>query len=120
MTSELRTGFLINVRTPWLDFSPALHWHAQTRIDAMLHGFRSRIRLVNVKVSDHDSSSGARRCDIEIVFTASGSLSVLAYDADAYRAVATAARRARTVVRRHVERLKASRWAPADRLVATA
>ena len=107
MTHELRTELPIHVRTQWLDFSPALHWHARTRIDATLHAFRSRIRSVNVKISDHDSSPGARRCDIEIVLTASGWLSVSAEDTDAYRAVDAAVRRARTVVRRHVDRQKA-------------
>ena len=108
MTNELPTDFPIHVRTEWLDFSPALHSHARTQIGAALHAFRCRIRSVNVKIFDHDSGPRARRCDIEIVLTASGWLSVSADDTDAYRAVDAAARRARTVVRRYVDRQKAS------------
>ena len=101
-----REAFPIHVRTRWLDYSPALHWHTRTRIEAALRSSASRIRWVNVRISGGDRSPDERTCDVEVVMKPDGLVAASAAATDPYRAADAAARRARTVVRRHVDRAR--------------
>lgn len=112
MINELPHDFPIHLHTRWLDFSPALHWHARTRIRAALRAFRARIRWVTVRIADAGGVPGVRRCEMEVMLAPTGRLSVSASDADPYRAVAAAARRARVVLRRHLDRTRAAAELP--------
>jgi ribosome-associated translation inhibitor RaiA len=104
-------AFPIHVRTRWLDFSPALHWYTRTRLEAALRSSASRIRWVNVRISDGDGSPGERICDVEVVLKPDGLVAASATSPDPYRAADAAARRARIVVRRHVDRARELRRA---------
>jgi ribosome-associated translation inhibitor RaiA len=97
-------AFPIHVRTRWLDYSPALLSHTRTRIDAALRSCASRVRWVNVRISDGDGTRDERVCHVDVVLKPDELVTATAADADPYRAATAAARRARTVVRRHVER----------------
>jgi ribosome-associated translation inhibitor RaiA len=101
-----REDFPIHVRTRWLDYSPALHWHTRTRFEAALRSSASRIRWVNVRISGSDGDLAKRVCDVEVVMKTDGIVAASAADSDAYRAADAAARRVRTVVRRHVDRAR--------------
>ena len=60
-----RSSFPIHVRTRWLDYSPALHWHARRHVQAALRAFEPRIRWVNVKMAGTGAAPD-RTCDIEL------------------------------------------------------
>ena len=65
--------FPIDVRTGWVDYSPALRYHASQRIRARLAEFASQIRSVTVLISDDEPhKTGQRCCEIEVMTTHSG------------------------------------------------
>ena len=104
-----REAIPIHVRTPWLDYSPALHRHARTRIEAALRSSATRIRWVNARISARDGCREERVCELEVVMKPHGLVVASAAAVDAYRAADIAARRARTLVRRHVARTRDER-----------
>ena len=68
--------FPIDVRTGWVDYSPALRYHASQRIRARLAEFASQIRSVTVRISDDEPHKTAQRCcEIEVMTTHSGPIS---------------------------------------------
>jgi ribosome-associated translation inhibitor RaiA len=98
--------FPVHVRSRWLDYSPALHNHTRTRVDAALRAHGSRVKWVRVRISGGEGASEERLCEIEVAVKPDAVLTVSAADVDAYRATDTAIRRARTAVRRHVDRTR--------------
>ena len=103
--TKRRERFPIQVRTRWLDYSPSLHSHARTRLEAALRSFASRIHSVNVRISAHGGPE-ERRCEVDVAMTPAGLVAASAAGPDAYRAVEAAARRTRALVRRHVARAR--------------
>jgi ribosome-associated translation inhibitor RaiA len=96
--------FPIHVRTGWLDYSPALHSHVRTRVEAALRAFASHIRWVAVRVGP---GPGRRRsCDIEVVLAPAVWVPAFDEGEDAYTAVDAAARAARRVVGRELRRAR--------------
>lgn len=68
--------FPIDVRTGWVDYSPALRYHASQRIRSSLADFASRIRSVTVRISDDEPHEPTqRRCDIAVMTTHAGPVS---------------------------------------------
>lgn len=98
--------FPVHVRSRWLDYSPALHNHARTRVDAALRAHATRVQWVKVRLTGGDGAPEERICEIEVTMKPDGLLTVSASDVDAYRATDAAIRRARTAVRRHVDRAR--------------
>ena len=98
--------FPVHVRSRWLDYSPALHNHTRTLIEAALRAHASRVHSVQVRLSGGEGTLEERICEIEIALKPDGVLLVSAADVDACRATDAAVRRARTAVRRHVERAR--------------
>ena len=96
--------FPVHVRSRWLDYSPALHNHTRTGVDAALRAHASRVHWVKVRLSGGEGAPEEKLCEIEVAMKPDGVLTVSAADVDAYRATDTAIRRARTAVRRHVDR----------------
>ena len=99
--------FPVHVRSRWLDYSPALHSHTRTRVEAALGAHASRVRSVKVRLSGGEGTPEERICEIEVAMRPDGVLTVSASDLDAYRATDAAIRRARAAVRRHVDRARA-------------
>ncbi len=68
--------FPIAIQTGWVDYSPALRYHASQRIGSSLAEFAPRIRSVTVRVSDDaPHTTRQRRCDIDVVTTDAGVVS---------------------------------------------
>ena len=68
--------FPIEVRTGWVDYSPALRYHASQRIRSRLAKFAGLIRSITVRFSDDEPRKTAqRRCDIEVMTTGAGPIS---------------------------------------------
>ena len=68
--------FSIDVRTGWVDYSPALRHHAGERIRASLAEFASQIRSVTVRIwNDEPHHPTQRRCEIEVMTTHAGPIS---------------------------------------------
>jgi len=58
--------FPVDVRTGWLDYSPALHYRASQRIGAGLAAFVSQVRAVTVRISnDEPHKTAQRHCEID-------------------------------------------------------
>jgi hypothetical protein len=67
--------FPVEVRTSWVDYSPALRYHASQRIRSRLSEFASHIRSITVRISDDEPHHTAqRRCDIEVMTTDAGAI----------------------------------------------
>lgn len=75
-------------------------------MEGVLGRFASRIREVEVQITDVNGPRGGddKVCEVEILLRPSGSLLASATAPDAYESVARAAHRARTVVRGHISR----------------
>jgi ribosome-associated translation inhibitor RaiA len=99
-----RAAIPTHIRTRWLDYSPALHWHARTRVQAALRPFASRVRWIHVRITPGEGPRGERTCDIEAMLIPSGWLTASGTAADAYRAVDEAVRKIRGLLRREVPR----------------
>jgi hypothetical protein len=99
-----RAAIPTHIRTRWLDYSPALHWHARTRVQAALRPFASRVRWINVRITPGDGLRGERTCDIEVMLIPLGWVTASGTAADAYRAVDEAVRTVKGLVRREVPR----------------
>ena len=68
--------FPIDVRTGWVDYSPALRFHVSQRIRTCLAECASKIRSVTVRISDDEPHKAAqRRCEIEVMTTDTGPIS---------------------------------------------
>lgn len=77
--------FPVDVRTGWVDYSPALRYHATERARSVLAGFASRIRSVKVRIADaepHDLER--RRCEVEVLTTDGGPITVSSVGADLF------------------------------------
>ena len=73
--------FPVDVRTSWLDYSPAFHYQAAQRIRSGLAEFASQVRAVTVRISDDESHKTAQRqCEIEVMMTHPGQVSASALD----------------------------------------
>ena len=71
-----RPRFPIAVQTGWVDYSPALRYHASERIGSSLAEFAPRIRSVTVRIADDaPHTTRQRRCDIGVVTTDAGVVS---------------------------------------------
>lgn len=68
--------FPVDVRSGWLDYSPAVHYHASQQIRSGLTEFASQIRAVTVRISDGEPHQTAQRqCEIEVMMTHAGQVS---------------------------------------------
>jgi ribosome-associated translation inhibitor RaiA len=80
--------FPVSVRTGWIDFSPALHSYARTRILTTLGTFATQIRSATVRVIDHEPHDPATRlCAIEVELKPVGTLSATSTGRDVYESV---------------------------------
>ena len=80
--------FPVGVRTGWIDFSPALHAYASTRVTRAFSTFAARIRCVTVRVTDHEPHDPATRlCAIEVELKPGGTLSATSTGRDVYESV---------------------------------
>ena len=87
----MRTGerFPINVRTGWLDYSPALRYQASERIRSHLAEFGPQVRSVTIHISDDGPQRTAqRRCEIEVLTAHAGRISFASVGLDAFTLVA--------------------------------
>lgn len=67
-----RQLFPIDIRTGWVDYSPALRYHASQRVRSRLAGFAPQIRSAIVQFLDEDPQTPEqRRCEIKVT-TADG------------------------------------------------
>ena len=68
--------FPVQVRTGWIDFSPALHWYATQRVRSALRPIASRVRAVTVRLADHEPHDPSTRlCAIEVTLKPAGAIS---------------------------------------------
>ena len=82
-----RQPFPIDVRTGWVDYSPALRRHASQRMRSRLAEFASQIRSVTVRFSDDEAHTTAhRRCDLEVM-THAGPISASSVAVDLFALV---------------------------------
>jgi hypothetical protein len=105
-----RQSFPIDVRTGWLDYSPALRARASQHVRSRLAEFASEIRSVTLRFSDDEPLTVThRRCDIEVMTTFAGptSASSVGHDLSALvdRALETVVERLRqgTSARPHAD-----------------
>lgn len=92
--------FPVYVRTRWLDFSPALQWHATRKVESALQPFASRIRAVTVEIADSEGSLAGRTCVIQVVMHTRAFLSASATGAGIYESIEGAIARIRAIMRR--------------------
>ncbi len=84
---HVQQQFPIEVRTGWVDYSPALRDHASERIRSLLAEFAPQIRSVTVQISNDPAQSAAqRRCDIEVT-TDSGPIAASSVGAELFTLV---------------------------------
>jgi Sigma 54 modulation protein / S30EA ribosomal protein len=68
--------FPVQVRTGWIDFSPALHWYAAQKVRSALRPVASRVRSVTVRVADHEPHDPATRlCAVDVSLRPTGTVS---------------------------------------------
>lgn len=80
--------FPVSVRTGWIDFSPALHSYARTRVITALGTFATRIRSVTVRVIDHEPHDPATRlCAMEVELKPVGTLSATSTGRNVYESI---------------------------------
>ena len=80
--------FPIDVRTGWVDYSPALRHHASQRLRSRLTEFASQIRSVTVRCSgDEPQTTAQRHCEIEVVTTHAGPISASSVGVDPFALV---------------------------------
>ena len=80
--------FPVSIRTGWIDFSPALHSYARTKVIRALGAFAARIRGVTVRVTDREPHDPAtRRCAIEVELRPVGTLSATSAGRDVYESI---------------------------------
>jgi len=78
----------IDVHTGWVDFSPALRYHAAEQARARLAGFAPQIRAVTIRISDdtpHDVSE--RRCEVQVSTAHAGAVTASATGPDLFAIV---------------------------------
>ncbi len=80
------------LRTGWIDFSPALHWHIPRLVESALQDFASRIASVKVQIAIEDNFR-ARTCTIEVRLKPAGCVAASATGSDALQAVERATER---------------------------
>jgi hypothetical protein len=68
--------FRVQVRTGWIDFSPALHWYATQKVRSALRPVAARIRAVTVRIADHEPHDPSMRlCAIDVSLKPAGTIS---------------------------------------------
>ena len=106
--------FPVNVRTGWIDFSPALHAYAITRVTSAFIVFSARIRSVAIRVTDHEPHDPATRlCAIEVELKPVGTLSATSTGRDVYESVDQATE---TILARLRGKLRLDRSEPLSRI----
>jgi ribosome-associated translation inhibitor RaiA len=81
----------IDVHTGWVDFSPALRYHATEQARSRLAGFAPQIRAVSIRISDGmPDDVRARRCDVRVSTANAGAVTASATGADLFAIVNTA------------------------------
>jgi hypothetical protein len=97
------TPFPIDVHTGWVDYSPALHWHATQTLRARLGPLASFISRVRVRIKNHHAAHlDTRKCVIQVWLRTSGWVSAFAHGDDVYETVTRAAVRAQADVQRRI------------------
>ena len=80
--------FPIDVRTGWVDYSPAFRHHASQRLRSRLAEFASQIRSVTVRCSgDEPQTIAHRQCEIEVITTHAGPISASSVGVDPFALV---------------------------------
>ena len=80
--------FPIDVRTGWVNYSPALRHHASQRVRSRLAEFASQIRSVTVRCSgDEPQTIAQRHCEIEVATTHAGPISASSVGVDLFALV---------------------------------
>ena len=75
--------FPIDVRTGWVNYSPALRHHASQRVRSRLAECASQIRSVTVRCSaDEPQTIAHRHCEIEVTTTHAGPISASSVGVD--------------------------------------
>jgi hypothetical protein len=100
METAQRT-FPIHVRTGWVDFSPALHWHITQKVESALERYGARVRSVTVLVTDQDADR--KTCAVDVVLRPAGLVAASATGTDAHDVVGRAADRVRTAMQRRFD-----------------
>lgn len=82
------TPFPIDVRTGWVDYSPALLDHTSQRARSRLSRFASCIRSVTVRIANAEPhNSNHRRCHLEVITTDAGPISASTVGVDLFTLV---------------------------------
>jgi hypothetical protein len=85
---DSQTPFPIDVRTGWVDHSPALLDHTSQRVRSRLSRFASCIRSVTVQIADAEPhNSNHRRCHLEVITTDAGPISASTIGVDLFTIV---------------------------------
>jgi ribosome-associated translation inhibitor RaiA len=80
--------FPIDIRTSWVDYSPALRFHASQRIGSLPAALASQIRSVVVRIwNDEPDNSTQRRCTIDVTTTHAGLISASSVGVDLFALV---------------------------------
>ena len=88
---ETRFRYPIDVHTGWVDFSPALRYHATEQARARLAGFAPHIRAVTIRISDdRPDDVSERRCDVQVATANAGAVTASATGADLFAIVNSA------------------------------
>lgn len=81
----------IDIHTGWVDFSPALRYHATEQARARLAGFAPQIRAVTIRISDERPDDVTeRRCDVEVATAHAGAVTASATGQDLFAIVNSA------------------------------
>lgn len=81
-------SFPIDVRTGWVDYSPAIRYHASQRIRSRVAEYASLIRSVAVRMSaDEPSQMSHRRCDTEVMTVRASPIAASAIGLDLFNLV---------------------------------
>lgn len=85
---DTRFRFPVDVHTGWVDFSPALRYHASQEARARLAGFAATIRSVQIRISnDTPQDAAERRCDVQVSTTDAGAVTATTTGADLFAIV---------------------------------
>ena len=80
--------FPIDVHTGWVDFSPALRYHASQEARSRLAGFAPQIRSVSIRISDEAPDEiNSRRCEVEVSTIDAGPVTASATGEDLFAIV---------------------------------
>lgn len=90
----------VTLRTGWIDFSPALHWHAARAMALATRPFASCVRAVTLHLTHREASDlQARRCTVDIELATGGMLTTTVTGSDLGELIDRAAAALVTAVR---------------------